>query len=214
MNMIKPGIYEHYKGNRYELIAIANHSETLEKMVVYKALYEEGEYWVRPLSMWEEVIEVNGKRLPRFRYIESQNRHPDVYLEDIADNLEEATDCWEQYLNIRTGEFEALSDGTYIETDEKLAEKIEESEDYIRLPNQREIHEYDIMENFAASIENADMSGRLFSALNGRKPFRHFKDEINYIGIAEEYYSFKAAALLKIAKIWCEENDIIYKRKT
>ena len=68
--MIKPGIYEHYKGTRYELIAIANHSETLEKMVVYKALYGEGEYWVRPLSMWEELVEVNGEQVPRFRYIE------------------------------------------------------------------------------------------------------------------------------------------------
>lgn len=67
--MIKPGIYEHYKGNRYQAIGIANHSETLEKMVVYKALYGEGEFWVRPLSMWEELVEVNGKQVPRFRYI-------------------------------------------------------------------------------------------------------------------------------------------------
>ena len=67
--MIKPGIYEHYKGIQYELIAIANHSETLEKMVVYKALYGEGEYWVRPLSMWKELVEVNGEQVPRFRYI-------------------------------------------------------------------------------------------------------------------------------------------------
>ena len=67
--MIKPGIYEHYKGNQYELITIANHSETLEKMVVYKALYGEGEYWVRPLSMWEELIDLNGEQVHRFRYI-------------------------------------------------------------------------------------------------------------------------------------------------
>lgn len=67
--MIKPGIYAHYKGNRYQVIGIANHSETLEKMVVYKALYGEGEFWVRPLSMWEELVEVNGKQIPRFRYI-------------------------------------------------------------------------------------------------------------------------------------------------
>lgn len=67
--MIQPGIYEHYKGNRYELIAIANYSETLEKIAVYKALYGEGEYWVRPLSMWEELVEVNGEQVPRFRYI-------------------------------------------------------------------------------------------------------------------------------------------------
>ena len=67
--MIKPGIYEHYKGNKYELITIANHSETLEKMVVYKALYGEGEYWVRPLSMWKELVDLNGEQVPRFRYI-------------------------------------------------------------------------------------------------------------------------------------------------
>ena len=70
--MINMGIYEHYKGNRYELIAIANHSETLEKMVVYRALYGEGEYWVRPLSMWEEMVWVNGKQVPRFRYIKEK----------------------------------------------------------------------------------------------------------------------------------------------
>ena len=70
--MKKPGIYEHYKGNRYELITVANHSETLEKMVVYKALYGEGEYWVRPLSMWEELVEVNGEQIPRFKYIEER----------------------------------------------------------------------------------------------------------------------------------------------
>lgn len=68
--MIKQGIYEHYKGNRYELLAIANHSETLEKMVIYKALYGKGEVWVRPLSMWEEEVEVNGAKVPRFRLIE------------------------------------------------------------------------------------------------------------------------------------------------
>ncbi|MEE1224402.1 MAG: DUF1653 domain-containing protein [Clostridia bacterium] len=66
---LKKGIYEHYKGNRYELIGTANHSETLEKMVVYKALYGEGDIWVRPLYMWDEEVEVMGKRVPRFRYI-------------------------------------------------------------------------------------------------------------------------------------------------
>ena len=67
--MIKKGIYEHYKGNRYELLYIANHSETLEKMVVYKALYGEGEIWVRPLSMWNDEVEVNGSKMPRFKLI-------------------------------------------------------------------------------------------------------------------------------------------------
>ena len=69
MQMPKKGRYRHYKGNEYELIGIANHSETLEKMVVYRALYGEGALWVRPLSMWSESVEVNGKSVLRFTYI-------------------------------------------------------------------------------------------------------------------------------------------------
>ena len=66
----KKGIYEHYKGNRYELLYVANHSETLEKMVVYKALYGEGEIWVRPAHMWNETVNVNGKEVERFKFVE------------------------------------------------------------------------------------------------------------------------------------------------
>lgn len=60
------GIYRHFKGNRYKVLAIATHSETLEKMVVYKALYGEGGIWVRPLEMFEEEIERDGKKIKRF----------------------------------------------------------------------------------------------------------------------------------------------------
>lgn len=63
------GKYRHFKGNEYEVLAVANHSETLEKMVVYKALYGEQEIWVRPLSMWEEEITRDGKTFKRFEYI-------------------------------------------------------------------------------------------------------------------------------------------------
>ncbi len=68
--MIKLGIYEHYKGKRYELIGFARHSETLEDMAVYRALYGAGELWVRPLSMWDETVNVDGESVPRFRLIE------------------------------------------------------------------------------------------------------------------------------------------------
>jgi hypothetical protein len=63
------GIYEHYKGNRYEVIGVARHSETLEEMVLYRKLDGERELWVRPLAMFLEDVEVNGKKMPRFRYI-------------------------------------------------------------------------------------------------------------------------------------------------
>lgn len=64
--IIKPGIYRHFKGNRYEVIGIAKHSETLEDMVVYRALYGEGGLWVRPASMWLETVERDGRTYQRF----------------------------------------------------------------------------------------------------------------------------------------------------
>ena len=67
--MIKPGKYRHFKGNEYEVIGTAKHSETLEDMVVYRALYGEFGLWVRPASMWEETVERDGKTYQRFTYI-------------------------------------------------------------------------------------------------------------------------------------------------
>ncbi|MBE6899836.1 MAG: DUF1653 domain-containing protein [Ruminococcaceae bacterium] len=67
--MIKPGKYRHFKGNEYEVIGTAKHSETLEEMVVYRALYGEFGLWVRPASMWEETVERDGKTYQRFTYI-------------------------------------------------------------------------------------------------------------------------------------------------
>ncbi len=67
--MPKPGIYRHFKGKEYELIDIATHSETLEPMVVYRALYGDHALWVRPLGMWEEIVEWDGRSVPRFAYV-------------------------------------------------------------------------------------------------------------------------------------------------
>ncbi len=68
--MIQLGKYRHFKGGEYKVIAIANHSETLEKMVVYRALYGEKEVWVRPLHLWTQTVEVDGVRVPRFQKIQ------------------------------------------------------------------------------------------------------------------------------------------------
>lgn len=69
MQEVKIGKYRHFKGNEYEVLYIAKHSETLEELVVYRALYGEGEVWVRPLKMWNERVERDGKTFPRFTYI-------------------------------------------------------------------------------------------------------------------------------------------------
>ena len=66
MSTIKPGRYQHFKGGRYEVIGTARHSETLEEMVVYRALYGDGGLWVRPAAMWDEIVERDSYRGPRF----------------------------------------------------------------------------------------------------------------------------------------------------
>ena len=64
--MIPTGKYRHYKGNEYEVVGIARHSESHEEMVVYRPLYGEGGLWVRPLTMFTENVMVDGKTMPRF----------------------------------------------------------------------------------------------------------------------------------------------------
>ena len=65
---LKLGFYRHFKGNRYQVIDVAKHSETGELHVVYRALYGENGLWIRPLEMFDEVIERDGKTLKRFQY--------------------------------------------------------------------------------------------------------------------------------------------------
>ena len=70
MMELKPGLYRHFKGNLYRLLYVAKHSETLEPMVVYQALYGDMDIWVRPASMWNEGVERDGYSGPRFFPIE------------------------------------------------------------------------------------------------------------------------------------------------
>ena len=66
---IQLGKYRVFKGKEYEVVGVEKHSETLEVMVVYRALYGEGGLWVRPASMWDEEVEKDGKRYKRFTFI-------------------------------------------------------------------------------------------------------------------------------------------------
>ena len=72
MSTIQPGRYRHFKGKEYQVIGTARHSETLEEMVVYRALYDEGGLWVRPAAMWNETVERDGYCGPRFTPVEGQ----------------------------------------------------------------------------------------------------------------------------------------------
>ena len=67
---IQPGRYRHFKGGEYEVIGMARHSETMEELVVYRALYGERGLWVRPAAMWQEMVERDGKRFQRFTFLD------------------------------------------------------------------------------------------------------------------------------------------------
>lgn len=69
MSAVKPGLYRHFKGNYYQVIGTARHSETMEELIVYRALYGERGLWVRPASMWNELVERDGRTVKRFTYM-------------------------------------------------------------------------------------------------------------------------------------------------
>jgi hypothetical protein len=68
---VKTGLYEHYKGNKYQVIDVATHSETEEKLVVYRPMYGDMALWVRPLAMFVESVEIDGKATPRFKFLQN-----------------------------------------------------------------------------------------------------------------------------------------------
>lgn len=68
-NLITLGKYRHYKGKEYEVIGVGRHSETLEELVIYRPLYGDFDLWVRPLKMFLEEVEVEGKKVPRYMFI-------------------------------------------------------------------------------------------------------------------------------------------------
>ncbi|MBY8960568.1 MULTISPECIES: DUF1653 domain-containing protein [Pseudomonas] len=69
---IQPGLYKHYKGQQYRVFNVARHSETEEEVVFYQALYGDYGFWVRPLSMFVESVEVDGEQVPRFALVHAE----------------------------------------------------------------------------------------------------------------------------------------------
>jgi hypothetical protein len=72
--MVQPGRYRHYKGQEYEVLGVARHSETEEEYVVYRALYGERGLWIRPTTMFEELVVIEGRHVPRFEPLEKRPR--------------------------------------------------------------------------------------------------------------------------------------------
>ena len=115
---IRPGRYRHFKGNEYEVIGIARHSETEEPLVVYRALYGEGGLWVRPAQMWNETVERDGKVYKRFyrldrierveryeRLFEEMKAHPDAQKRAVLEAYYTSGEWLEDYEADERGEF-------------------------------------------------------------------------------------------------------------
>lgn len=88
---IEPGLYQHFKGNYYEVLYIARHSETVEPMVVYRALYGDRGVWTRPANMWNETVERDGQTYQRFRKLSRVERIE--FYEALFDEVSAAGDC-------------------------------------------------------------------------------------------------------------------------
>ncbi|SKC66142.1 UPF0158 family protein [Maledivibacter halophilus] len=152
-----------------------------------------------------------------------------INLNELSEQLDCLFDEWLYYLNINTGKIveiqieyfniaEELDENYDIsgylnwEQDEiKTAIDIFENWDnYISLPNKFYIDEYSIMEEFSYSYHDKKVSDKLCSAIRGRGAFRRFKDTIICFGIDDEWYAYKKAKLIEIARNWCEINQIPY----
>jgi hypothetical protein len=101
------GRYRHYKGNEYEVIGFAKHSETVEDMVIYKALYGEGGTLMRPFSMWENPIDIDGKFVKRFEYIGGDEEPSESTPEELSEALRSITStlskCEKTLTKLRVG---------------------------------------------------------------------------------------------------------------
>ena len=148
-----------------------------------------------------------------------------VKLSDIVDALESTSEEIQFYLNLNTAEVllkseaEQLLNETetleeeYPDWDDDMqhsAEALMDSEDYIPLPDQYEIHEYSIMDDFCRAVQDKETRDALLSTIQGQGAFRRFKENIRQYDLEESWYQFRAEAFRGLAIEWCEANDIPY----
>jgi Uncharacterised protein family (UPF0158) len=151
-----------------------------------------------------------------------------VSLRDVLDEMELSSDEATGYINRKTGEIITLTDEVVALAEDPdaatdapqwqkdllpKAREVLASEDFIPLPSKFEIHEWAIMERFAQSLTDAAVSDELDAALHGRGAFRRFKDAVQRLGIADEWYRFRDAALEEIAVEFLETHGIAYNRE-
>ena len=151
-----------------------------------------------------------------------------VSLRDVIEVMDLSSDEATTYINRKTGEIVTLTDEIVAMAEDPddaaeaaewqkdllpKAREVAASEDFIPLPGKFEIHEWSIMERFARSLPDAAVRDELDAAVHGRGAFRRFKDAVHRLGIADEWYRFREAALEEIAIGFLEANGIAYQRE-
>ena len=135
-----------------------------------------------------------------------------VKLRDIVEAMEMANESARSFLDLQTWEIETLFDDPLDdEEQEEISERLDEH-GFVRLPEQYDIHEYHIMEEFVEQLQNPMIQERLADAINGRGAFQRFKRGIRQYKAEQDWYDFRDAAFLEIAREWCEENNLEYEK--
>ena len=133
-----------------------------------------------------------------------------INLDIIVEALEMTDDETEFFFDREKNDTVMLSQ--YSDDYQQVSDMIDEDEDdrFIRLPSQREINEYGMMEEFVSNVRNDSQRVALEIALSGRGAFRHFKDTVIRFGIEKNWYAFRDKEYLHVAREWCVENDVEY----
>jgi hypothetical protein len=152
-----------------------------------------------------------------------------VYLEDLIEGIEMQGELIKAFLNKETGKVVSVTeeDFYYVEMEDEMegemnseadwqqeqieiARKIRETDDYIQLPDEDEIDEYQIMKNFCLSLSDNKIRDEMLQSIQGSGAFERFKGNIRRFGITEEWYAYRDTAIKEITIEWCEVNDVEY----
>lgn len=134
-----------------------------------------------------------------------------VYLRDVMDALDAATDSTVFVFSIRRNRVLLFVEGSVADELEKnltLEDALNDSDSYIPLPREYEIHEYQIMENFVNSLEDEDEARELLNSMQGKGAFRRFKEKVSLLSLEDRWYNHREEAYEKIAVEWCVKNGI------
>ena len=137
----------------------------------------------------------------------SCNAKPRLKLSIIMDAIEGASDEWQYFYDLKAHKSIWLSQYSSVDDEEERELLEEEPERFILLPSKYEIHEYSIMEEFVESLPKGTVQNQLFNAIQGRGAFRRFKDGVNRLGIAKQWYDYQEKAYRELAIRWCEDNE-------